>query len=117
MQKAVVTTHTETFRSNGKNDGWVLESAENSDRGDTTNDKATTIVLGDDKQNRQYRSILDFPTDSLPDNAVITKAMLLLKGEGVAGANPFLPIRTSWSISTPARSAMSVRSLTGGCNP
>lgn len=78
------------FKSNGKNDGWVLESSENSNRGGFTNAKATTLVLGDDKQDRQYRAILDFPTDSLPDNAVITKAMLMVKGEGVAGTNPFI---------------------------
>ena len=90
VNKDVLTTVTEVFKSNGKNDGWVLESNEGSNRGGSTNAKATTLVLGDDKQDRQYRSILDFPTDSLPNNAVITKAMLMVKGEGVAGTNPFL---------------------------
>ncbi len=90
VNKAAVNLITETFRSNGKNDGWVLESSENSNRGGSLNAKATTLVLGDDKQDRQYRTILDFPTDPLPDNAVITKALLMLKGEGVAGTNPFI---------------------------
>jgi len=89
IKKSIVTTVTETYRSNGRNDGWVLESNETSNRGGTLNANAATLVLGDDKQDRQYRAILDFPTDTLPDNAVITKAMVLIKGEGVAGTNPF----------------------------
>jgi hypothetical protein len=80
----------QTFRSNGKNDGWVLESGENTNRGGSLNAKTATFLLGDDKQDRQYRAILDFPTDSLPDNAVVTKVILMIKGEGVAGTNPFV---------------------------
>jgi hypothetical protein len=90
VKKTVVTTVTETFRSNGKNDGWVLESGENTNKGGYLNARSTTLVLGDDKQDRQYRAILDFPTDSLPDNAVVTKIILMIKGEGVAGTNPFV---------------------------
>jgi hypothetical protein len=89
VHKALVTLVTETYRSNGKNDGWVLESNENSNRGGSLNARTAAFVLGDDKQDRQYRAILDFPTDALPDNAVVTKAMLLIKGEAYVGANPF----------------------------
>jgi hypothetical protein len=89
IKKAVVNTVTEAFRSNGKNDGWVLESNETSNRGGSLNSKAATFVLGDDKQDRQYRAILDFPTDALPDTAVITKAMLLVKGQAFVGTDPF----------------------------
>jgi hypothetical protein len=89
VQKISAPIVTETFRSNGKNDGWVLESKEDSNRGGSKDAKSTTIVLGDDKQDRQFRSILDFPTDSLPDNAVITKALLMIKGAGVVGTDPF----------------------------
>ncbi len=89
VQKISAPIMTETFRSNGKNDGWVLESKEDSNRGGSRDSKSHTIVLGDDKQDRQFRSILDFPTDSLPDNAVIIKALLMIKGADVAGTNPF----------------------------
>jgi hypothetical protein len=90
VKKTVVTIVNQTFRSNGKNDGWVLESGENTNRGGSLNAKTATFLLGDDKQDRQYRAILDFPTDSLPDNAVVTKVILMIKGEGVAGTNPFV---------------------------
>ncbi len=89
IKRVIVTPVTETYRSNGKNDGWVLESKENSNRGGSLNSKTTTFILGDDKQDRQYRAILDFPTETLPDNAVITKALLMIKGESVVGSNPF----------------------------
>jgi hypothetical protein len=80
---------TETIRSNGANDGWVLESGEDSNQGGFKDAYSRTLVLGDDPADRQFRSILHFPTDYLPDNAVITRALLMLKGEGVAGTNPF----------------------------
>jgi hypothetical protein len=79
----------ETYRSNGANDGWVLESNENSNRGGSLNAKGNTFVLGDDKQDRQFRAILDFPTYYLPDNAIITRALLMIKKEGVSGTDPF----------------------------
>jgi hypothetical protein len=89
VDKPVLTTVTETFRSNGRNDGWVLESSENSNRGGDRKSNTTTIFLGDNKQDRQYRAILDFPTSSLPDNAVITKALLMIKRAGQVGSYPF----------------------------
>jgi len=79
----------ETFRSNGQNDGWVLESSEDSNQGGFKDSNAATFALGDDAQDRQFRAILHFPTFYLPNNAVITRALLMLKGEAVAGTNPF----------------------------
>ena len=76
---------TETFRSNGNNDGWVLESSEDSDQGGYKDSNATTFVLGDDAQDRQFRAILHFPTHYLPNNAVITRVLLMIKGEGLVG--------------------------------
>jgi hypothetical protein len=32
---------------------------------------------------------LDFSTETLPDNAVITKALLMIQGAGLVGTNPF----------------------------
>ena len=79
----------ETLRSNGNNDGWVLESSEDSNQGGQKDSRSTTFVLGDDGQDRQLRAILHFPTHYLPDNAVITRALLMIRGEGVVGTDPF----------------------------
>lgn len=80
---------TATFTSNGMNDGWVLESSEGSNRGGSGNGNSTTLNLGDDAKDRQYRAILHFPTASLPDNAVITLVILSIKRQGLSGADPF----------------------------
>jgi hypothetical protein len=80
----------EAFRSSGVNDGWVLESSEDSSQGGSKNALSATFNLGDDGQDRQYRSILHFPTSSLPDNAVISMAILMIKRQGLSGEDPFL---------------------------
>ena len=79
----------ETIRSNGRNDGWVLEASENADQGGYKDSNSATFVLGDDNQNRQFRSILHFPTYYLPNNAVITRALLTIKRETLVGTDPF----------------------------
>ena len=48
-----------------------------------------TLFVGDDNQDRQYRSILSFDTSSLPDGAVITEVTLKVKSNGIVGTNPF----------------------------
>jgi CSLREA domain-containing protein len=78
-----------TLRSGGAQDGWVLETSENSNQGGVINASAATFLLGDDAGNRQYRSILHFNTSSLPDNAVITRVVLKIKKQGVTGTDPF----------------------------
>ena len=78
-----------TFSSQGASDGWVLESGETTDAGGTLNATATTFNLGDDRQNRQYRSVLSFDTSSLPDNAVVLSVVLKIKKAGLVGSNPF----------------------------
>lgn len=79
-----------TFRSLGSQDGWILESSENSSSGGTLNATDTQFNVGDDGANRQYRAILSFNTGpSLPDTAVITSATLKLKKTGLVGASPF----------------------------
>jgi hypothetical protein len=80
----------QTIRSNGKNDGWVLESSEDSEVGGYKDSHSTTFVLGDSAQDGQFRAILHFPTHYLPNNAVITRALLMIKKEGMVGADPFL---------------------------
>ena len=89
VSKKTAESKTERLRSNGRNDGWVLELNENSNTGGTKNSNADTFKVGDDGQDRQYRSILHFPTLHLPDNAVITQAILMLKAQSVAGTDPF----------------------------
>ena len=78
------------FRSIGAYDGWVRESAETSGAGGAVNATAATCRVGDDSLDRQYRSILDFNTSGIPDNAVITRVALNIRPANFVGSNPFL---------------------------
>lgn len=78
-----------TFTSNGTLDGWMLESSETSGTGGTMNSSAATLNLGDAAGDKQYRVILSFDTSALPDNAVISSAVLKIKKKSVSGADPF----------------------------
>jgi Tol biopolymer transport system component len=80
---------TATFRSNGANDGSVNESGEDTNRGGSFNASDATFYLGDNAQDRQFRALLHFPTATLPDEAVIARAVLRLKLSGVTGTDPF----------------------------
>jgi hypothetical protein len=79
-----------TFNSVALEDGWILESAEKTNRGGSKNNIAATIYVGDNVSNKQYRSILSFDTEGLPDTTIaITKITLKLKRAGVVGGgNP-----------------------------
>ncbi len=69
--------------------GWVLESAENGNRGGAVNQgNVRYLQVGDDQLNRQYRSILSFGTGSIPDNAVILNVTLRVKLKETIGINP-----------------------------
>jgi len=74
-----------TYLSTGAQDGWVLESSENSNAGGSMNSAATTIYLGDDAARKQYRGILSFNTSVLPDTAVITSLTLKFQKAAVVG--------------------------------
>ena len=76
-----------SFTSIGPQDGWVRESSENSSLGDKSNTGG--IQAGDDKKDRQYRSILSFDTSSIPNGAAILSATLQLRRSGLKGGNPF----------------------------
>ena len=89
LSRSTIPKLTQTFLSNGAYDGWILESFQNSGVGDSTNLTDTSFYLGDNAQNRQFRSILDFSTASLPDNAVIIDATLKIKRLSTTGADPF----------------------------
>lgn len=77
------------FVSTGSEDGWVLESSENSNTGGSLDKTNAAIRLGDDAARKQYRSILSFKTDGLPDTATITSMTLKLRQSAiVGGGNP-----------------------------
>ncbi len=78
-----------TERSIGVGDGWILEDSEDGTTGGTLNSTATTFRLGDDASDRQYRAILYFNTDLLPDDAVITRVILKIRYNTVVGSDPF----------------------------
>lgn len=80
-------------------DGWVLESAENSNVGGSLlNSTSTALIVGDDQGKRQYRSILSFGTGVIPDGATITSVNLKLKKAFVAGGGDPLIIFNGFRI-------------------
>jgi len=89
-QTGVNFTPTAIFTSIAAQDGWVLESSENSNAGGALNASAIIFQLGDDASNRQYRAVLSFNTARLPDNAKISAVVLQIKqlGDSV-GLNAF----------------------------
>ncbi len=84
-----IATQLNTFYSLGTNDGWIIESTETSGIGGSMNKAASTLRLGDDASNRQYRAVLSFDTSSMPVSACLTSITLKFKYVGKAGALPF----------------------------
>lgn len=89
INKSITTTVSATFKSEAVYDGWILESSETSKLGGSLDRSATTLNAGDDQKDRQYRSILSFDTNSLPNNAVILSAQVKIKRQDVVGTDPF----------------------------
>ena len=79
-------------------DGWVLESSENSNVGGTSNNSSASLIVGDDAAKRQYRSILSFGTGIIPDGATITSVKLKLKKAAVIGGGDPLAIFNGFKI-------------------
>ena len=77
------------FRSQAAYDGWLRESSSNSNTAGQKNDVDFNVKVGDDSENRQFRSILSFNTAGLPNSAVVTRANMKVKKVGVIGTNPF----------------------------
>ena len=75
-------------RSQGKYDGWVLESGEFTGKGGTKNKLGVVLQVGDEVLDKQYRTILSFGTASIPDYAVITQVVVKVKNASVVGTNP-----------------------------
>ena len=86
---AIATPTIKTYQSIGAYDGWVLETGENNETGNRIDERASTFFLGDANNDQQYRSVLHFSTASLPNNAVITRATLKIRKQGIVGDNPF----------------------------
>ncbi len=76
-------------KSNGLYDGWILETGERSSRGGVINATGSELIIGDDPINRQYRAILSFDTQNLPDEAVLVSATLKIKRKTLVGTNLF----------------------------
>lgn len=83
---------TVAFVSIAAEDGRVLESSEGSNTGgsvDATGSSSSTMRVGDDNTDRQYKSVVSFDTSSIPDGATIVSATLKLRRGAVSGTNPF----------------------------
>ncbi|MEJ5241226.1 MAG: DUF2341 domain-containing protein [Anaerolineales bacterium] len=77
-----------TFRSLAAQDGFVVESGENTNLGGAINTLGA-LRIGDNIYRKQIRSILSFATYSIPDNAIITKVTLKVKLQKIiGGGNP-----------------------------
>jgi hypothetical protein len=88
-----------TFTSGGAQDGWVLESGENTNAGGSlsaTSSNSSALRLGDNNQDRQYRTVVSFDTASIPDGATIVSVTLRLLRGSLTGTNPFTTHGTCW---------------------
>ena len=97
-----------SFRSTGAYDGWVRERGEDSGLGGKVDATMSTGRLGDDAYDRQYRTVLDFDTSSLPDDAVVVGVTLKIRRSGAVGTNPirthgklFVGMRTGYYHNNP----------------
>lgn len=78
-----------TYGAVADEDGFVLESSENSDEGGTMNSTGpglSALRLGDNAANKQYMAIVSIDTSGIPDGATIESATLRLKRGMVEGA-------------------------------
>lgn len=74
-----------TFKSNGNQDGFVIESNETSGIGLIKNSTLPYFKVGDDEKKRQARSFLSFDTSALPNTAVVTYAVIKVKLDRIVG--------------------------------
>ncbi|MFZ5880106.1 MAG: S-layer homology domain-containing protein [Chloroflexota bacterium] len=96
FERELLTPVVKTYTSSAVYDGWIIESGEDSGKGGRVDGSSPTLYLGDAANDRQYRALLHFDTASLPNNAVITRAVLKIKKQGLTGGNPFNTLGTLW---------------------
>ena len=77
------------FASDGKTDGHMTESRQNSGLGGSSSASGGYIQIGDASANRQVKGLLSFNTSSLPAGAVILGGHIELRYLGQVGDNPF----------------------------
>src|SRR6185295_5022162 len=80
-------------------DGYVLESTETSNVGGSIDATATTtsaLRVGDNNQDRQYKSVVSFDTSAIPDGATILSATVRLLRGSLTGTSPFSTHGTCW---------------------
>jgi carboxypeptidase T len=88
-----------TFLSAGTQDGWVLESGETTNAGgsiDVTSSNSSALRVGDNNQDRQYKSVVSFDTSSIPDGATIVSVTVRLLRGSLTGTSPFTTHGTCW---------------------
>ncbi len=88
-----------TFISAGAQDGWVLESGETTSVGGSisaTSSNSSALRVGDNNQDRQYKTAVSFDTSSIPDGATIVSVTLRLLRGSLTGTNPFTTHGTCW---------------------
>jgi len=86
------------FRSAGSQDGRILESTETSNQGGIVDTTSTLLYVGDDAQDKQYKSFISFNTSSLPEDAIITKVSFKFRHSGFVGNNMFDPSKTHGNL-------------------
>lgn len=89
----LVTTQTTVFvtlsgNSDGYPDGWVLERAEPYEIGYLISNRSAVLNIGDDRADRQYKTILSFDSTALPADAVVIGMRLQVRSYSTTGA-PF----------------------------
>jgi len=85
------------FYSQSTYDGWVLETAENTNQGGLLNTTNLICNIGDDALDRQYRTLLHFNTSRIPDNAHITKVTVQYKQHSTIGSDPYATHGVVWA--------------------
>jgi choice-of-anchor B domain-containing protein len=89
-----------TFVSVAVQDGYVLESGENTNAGGSISNTASTtsaLRVGDNNQDRQYKTVVSFDTSSIPDGATILSATVRLLRGSLTGTSPFTTHGTCWA--------------------
>ncbi len=93
------TPTTVTFASIAAEDGYVLESGETTNAGGSSSATLTSssaLRVGDNNQDRQYKSVVSFDTSAIPDGATIVSVTLRLLRGSLTGTNPFTTHGTCW---------------------